>query len=57
MSPRESAPQTPVNPTYACPWCPYTADRLKPVLLHMESAHRQAWCDLILYPPIAGGVY
>jgi hypothetical protein len=42
---------------HQCPWCPYTADRLKPVLLHMESAHYQQWCDLILYPPIAGGVY
>jgi hypothetical protein len=57
MSPRESAPQTPVNPPYACPWCAYRADRLKPVLLHMESAHQKHWLGLILSPPISGGVY
>jgi hypothetical protein len=45
------------QPPPHCPWCAYTADRLKPVLLHMEAAHYQHWCDLILYPPIAGGVY
>jgi hypothetical protein len=42
---------------HECPRCVFTADRLKPVLLHMEAAHPQAWCDLILYPPISGGVY
>jgi hypothetical protein len=38
-----------------CPWCPYTGS-LKQVLMHMESAHPWRWCDLVLYPPIAGGV-
>jgi hypothetical protein len=42
---------------HRCPWCLYTADRLKPVLLHMESVHQKRWLELILYPPIAGGVY
>jgi hypothetical protein len=46
-----------VSHEHHCPWCTYAADRLKPVLLHMESAHYPQWCDLILYPPIAGGVY
>jgi hypothetical protein len=41
---------------YTCPWCPYTASR-KQVVRHMESAHYERWCDLALYPPIAGGVY
>ena len=45
------------SPKPTCPWCGFTADRLKPVLLHMESVHPQQWCDLILYPPISGGVY
>jgi hypothetical protein len=40
-----------------CPWCPYTADRLKPMLLPMESAHHKQWLELALYPPIAAGVY
>jgi hypothetical protein len=47
--------QAPLQPQ--CPWCPYTADRLKPVLLHMEATYYQRWYDLILYPLIAGGVY
>ena len=37
-----------------CPWCPY-AGSLKQVRLHMETAHEWRWCDLALYPPIAGG--
>jgi hypothetical protein len=36
-----------------CPWCAYTGS-LKQVLMHMESQHHQHWCDLGLYPPIAG---
>jgi hypothetical protein len=39
-----------------CPWCDYT-DSLKKVLMHMESAHHRRWCDLVLYPPIAGERY
>jgi hypothetical protein len=37
-----------------CPWCSYT-ESLKKVLMHIESAHHRRWCDLALYPPIAGG--
>jgi hypothetical protein len=36
-------------------WCPYTAQTLKAVLQHMESAHPQRWRDLELYPPVASG--
>jgi hypothetical protein len=39
-----------------CPWCPYTAS-LKQVIAHMESRHHQRWCELILHPPLAEGVY
>jgi hypothetical protein len=46
--------QAPLQPQ--CPWCPYTADRLKLVLLHIESAHQKAWLELALYPPVAGRV-
>jgi hypothetical protein len=49
MSEQPSEPSPP-----ACPWCPY-AGTLKQVLMHMESAHHRRWCDLALYPPIAGG--
>jgi hypothetical protein len=45
----------PEPPEILSPWCPYTADRLKLVLLHMGLAHHQAWLDLVLYPQIAGG--
>ena len=49
---------TPAAPrVHACPWCAYTDVVLKKVMRHMESAHHQRWCDLALYPPIAGGVY
>ena len=37
-----------------CPWCDYTDVVLKKVLLHMESAHRWRWCDLVLSPRIMG---
>ena len=40
-------------PVIACPWCPYTAEGLKPVLHHLEAAHPTRWCDLALSPPIA----
>jgi hypothetical protein len=43
-------------PPQTCPWCPYTGS-LKQVLMHMEAAHQWRWCDLVLYPPIAGGIY
>jgi hypothetical protein len=46
--------QTKASPEYACPWCTYTDALLKKVLNHMESAHHGRWCDLALYPPIAG---
>jgi hypothetical protein len=39
-----------------CPWCPYTGT-LKQLTRHMESAHYLRWCDLALYPPIAGERY
>jgi hypothetical protein len=39
-----------------CPWCPFTG-KLKQVLRHMESEHYKKWCELALYPPIAGGHY
>jgi hypothetical protein len=42
---------------HTCPWCAYAVERLKMVLLHMESQHQQQWLNLVLYPPIAGGVY
>lgn len=47
----------PRPPAIACPWCPYTADMRTNVLMHMESAHHHRWCDLALYPPIAGEVH
>ena len=37
-----------------CPWCHETHPALKQLLMHMESAHHRSWCDLALYPPIAG---
>jgi len=43
----------PQEPT--CPWCPETRPTLTQVLMHMESAHYRRWCDLALYPPVAGG--
>jgi hypothetical protein len=43
------------SPESTCPWCPETRPTLKQILMHMESAHRWRWCDLALYPPIAGG--
>jgi hypothetical protein len=42
-------------PEIPCPWCPYTDVLRKKVIQHMESAHHRRWCDLALYPPIAGG--
>jgi hypothetical protein len=39
-----------------CPWCPYTGN-LKQVIRHVESEHYKKWCELALYPPIAGGRY
>jgi hypothetical protein len=38
-----------------CPWCAFSAERLKPVLAHMESAHPQAWADLACSPLVMGG--
>jgi hypothetical protein len=46
--------QPKTSPEQTCPWCPYTGT-LKQVLMHMESSHHRRWCDLALYPPIAGG--
>jgi hypothetical protein len=46
--------QSPESQEPTCPWCPYTGT-LKEVVRHMESAHSRRWCDLALYPPIAGG--
>jgi hypothetical protein len=37
-------------------WYPYTGN-LKQVIHHMEAGHYQKWCDLVLYPQIAGGRY
>ena len=51
--PTDKSPE-PLEPT--CPWCDYT-DSLKKVLMHMESAHHRRWCDLALYPPIAGELH
>jgi hypothetical protein len=48
-------PEPRQQPAHQCPWCPYTDVLLKKVLNHMESAHHRRWCDLALYPPIAGG--
>ena len=49
--------QTPAEPrAIRCPWCPYTAVGLTQILRHMEAQHRPRWCDLALYPPIAGKV-
>ena len=45
----------PQQPEQACPWCTTYTGTLKQVLMHMESAHYRRWCDLVLYPPIAGG--
>jgi hypothetical protein len=42
------------QPAHQCSWCPYTDALLKKVLNHMESGHHRCWCDLALYPPIAG---
>jgi hypothetical protein len=47
--------QPKASPAYTCLWCPYTDALLKEVIQHMESAHHRRWCDLALYPPIAGG--
>jgi hypothetical protein len=48
--------RSPINPPeIQCPWCPYTDTLVKKVIQHMESAHYRRWCDLALYPPIAGG--
>jgi hypothetical protein len=44
------------NEDTKCPWCPYTGN-LKQAIRHMESGHYQKWCDLALYPPIAGERY
>jgi hypothetical protein len=43
-----------INHNHACPWCAFTAERLKPVLLHMESAHPHDWEALALSPLVAG---
>ena len=52
----ESPPPEPTTlPAIPCPWCAYTADILKQVLMHMESVHHHRWSDLALLPPIAGG--
>jgi hypothetical protein len=51
------AHEPPLPPAPTCPWCSYMAEILKSVLLHMESWHAHAWLDVILYPPIAGGIY
>jgi hypothetical protein len=48
------APELPEPPAISCPWCHETRPTLKQVLMHMESAHHRQWCDLVLYPPIAG---
>jgi hypothetical protein len=55
MSPDRPA-ATPPPGDHLCPWCPY-AGTLKQVLMHMESRHYQRWCDLALFPLVAGGVY
>jgi hypothetical protein len=47
--------QPKASPEQACPWCTTYTGTLKQVLMHMESAHHRRWCDLVLYPPIAGG--
>jgi hypothetical protein len=49
----DTTPAAPVQ----CPWCAYTADVLKKVMQHMKDQHHTRWCDIALYPPIAGGVY
>jgi hypothetical protein len=51
----EARMQPKTSPAYTCPWCPYTDALLKKIIQHMESAHHRRWCDLALYPPIAGG--
>jgi hypothetical protein len=51
------APEPPEPREIPCPWCDETCPALKQVLMHMESAHPRRWCDLALYPPIAGGVH
>jgi hypothetical protein len=51
------AQEPPQPPAYTCPWCDETADLPKKVMQHMESRHYQQWCNLALYPPIAGGVH
>jgi hypothetical protein len=51
----DMAPETSPPAAHRCPRCPYTDTTLKKVLHHMESAHYHCWCDLALYPPIAGG--
>ena len=48
--------EQPPPPAHTCPWCPYTGT-LKQVRTHMESVHHRQWCDLVLSPLIAGGVY
>jgi hypothetical protein len=55
---RAATPQRssePEEPTF--PWCSAYTGTLKLVLMHMESAHHRRWCDLVLSPPIAGGVH
>jgi hypothetical protein len=47
--------QPKASPAHQCSWCPETRPTLKQVLMHMEAAHYHRWCDLALYPPIAGG--
>jgi hypothetical protein len=59
MSPNGRAAVPPTSrppPEATCPWCAYVGS-LKRAMEHMQFEHHRQWCDLALFPPIAGGVW